>query len=355
MSHENFEGYKTKLKKLKDQVIVITGASSGIGLVTARMAAAEGAKVVLAARNEEALKELTEELRQAGHKAVYVRADVGMEEEVNMIAETALTSFGRFDTWVNNAGVAIYGNAMDISYQDMKRLFATNFWGVVYGSRAAVQHYRERSIPGALINIGSIFGDRGTLIQSIYATSKFAIHGWTESLRIEMERDCTPVSITLIHPGMIDTPYNEHARSYLEYQPVHKGMIYPPEAVAEAILYAASHPKRDIYVGSQAKLFQLLGANFPRLTDKLWERISPSKQYDEKRKSNSPEESNLYHAGYGMHERGTNLGWKRKRSIFVKAAKHPVLTRIIVAGISVWAVRKMKKIIREETNQTVNK
>ncbi|PAD21168.1 SDR family oxidoreductase [Terribacillus saccharophilus] len=331
-----------KLKELKDQVIVITGASSGIGLVTARMAAAKGAKLVLAARNEAALKELTEELREAGHEAVYVRADVGIEEDVNMIAETALKSFGRFDTWVNNAGVSIYGKAMDVSYQDMKRLFATNYWGVVYGSRVTVHHFRERRIPGALINIGSVFGDKGTLVQSTYASSKFAIHGWTESLRMEMDREKAPVSITLIHPGRVDTPYNEHARSYLVHQPVHKGMIYPPEAVAEAILYAASHPKRDIYVGSQAKMLQLLGANFPSLTDKFWEGISPRTQYDEKRKSNSPEESNLYHAGYGMHERGTNLGWKRKRSMFVKAAKHPVLTRVIVAGICVWAVLKIK-------------
>lgn len=344
MNQEELGAKQTaKLKQLKDQVIVITGASSGIGLVTARMAAAKGAKLVLAARNEAALKELTEELQQAGHEAVYVRADVGMEEDVNIIAQTALKSYGRFDTWVNNAGVAIYGNAMDVSYQDMKRLFATNYWGVVYGSRTAVNHYRDRGAPGALINMGSVFGDRGTPIQSIYATSKFAIHGWTESLRMELEKEKASVSITLIHPGMIDTPYNEHARSYLEYQPVHKGMIYPPEAVAEAILYAASHPKRDIYVGSQAKMFQLLGANFPRLTDKLWEGISLRTQYDEKRKSNSPEESNLYHAGYGMHERGTNLGWKRKRSMFVKAARHPVLTRIIVTGISVWAVLKMKQ------------
>lgn len=332
-----------KLKKLNDQVIIITGASSGIGLVTARMAAAKGAKLVLAARNEAALKELTEELREAGHEAVYVRADVGIEEDVNMIAETALKSFGRFDTWVNNAGVSIYGKAMDVSYQDMKRLFATNYWGVVYGSRAAIHHFRERGILGALINIGSVFGDRGTLIQSTYAASKFAIHGWTESLRMELEREKAPVSITLVHPGMVDTPYNEHARSYLVHQPVHKGMIYPPEAVAEAILYAASNPKRDIYVGSQAKMLQLLGANFPRLTDKLWGGISPRTQYDEKRKSNSPEETNLYHAGYGMQERGTNIGWKRKRSMFVKAAKYPVLTRIIVTGISVWAVLKIKR------------
>lgn len=199
---------KMNLKKLENQVIVITGASSGIGLVTARMAASKGAKVVVAARNEDALKKLVEEFRDQGYSAIYVKADVGREE-------------------------------------DISRMFDTNFWSVVYGTKAAVKHFKDRGVPGALINVGSIFGDRGTVIQSTYAAAKFAVHGWTESVRMELKREKAPVSVTLIHPGRIDTPYNEHARSYLDKQPTHRGMIYPPEAVAEAILYSAENPKRD--------------------------------------------------------------------------------------------------------------
>lgn len=116
---------KLKLKKVKDQVIVITGATSGIGLVTARMAAEKGAKVVAAARNEDALQELVDEVKKKGHEAIYVKADVGKEEDVNRIAETAISSFGRFDTWVNNAAVSVFGHATE----DMKRVFDTNFWG----------------------------------------------------------------------------------------------------------------------------------------------------------------------------------------------------------------------------------
>lgn len=341
---ELVETKKISLKNLEDQVIVITGASSGIGLVTARMAAEKGAKVVLAARNEDALKELVDELQRKGHSATYVKADVGIEEDVNHIAETAIKEYGRFDTWVNNAGVTIFGYAMDVSNEDMKRMFDTNFWGVVYGSKAAVKHFSERGNPGALINIGSYFGDRGTLIQSTYAPTKFAVHGWTESLRMELEKEQVPVSVTLIHPGRIDTPYNEHARSYLHKQPVHKGMVYPPTAVAEAILYAAEHPKRDMYVGSQAKVLGLIGRIFPRFTDKLMEVMMPPTQYAD-RPSNPPEESNLYKAGYGMHERGTNLGWKRSSSIYVKASKHPALTSLLVIGIGVvvWAKIKPNK------------
>ena len=328
-----FSGMKNlALKKLEDQVIVITGASSGVGLVTARMAAAKGAKVVVAARNEEALKELVEEFKAKGYPATFVKADVGSEEDINKIAETAIKEFGRFDTWVNNAGISIYGHAMDVSIEDIKRMFETNFWSVVYGSRTAVKHFKDRGVPGALINVGSLFGDRGTVIQSTYAAAKFAVHGWTESIRMELEKENAPVSVTLIHPGRMDTPYNEHARSYLDKQPAHRGMIYPPEAAAEAILFAAETPKRDMYIGSQAKALELLGTFLPRFTDKLMEVIMYPTQHDN-RPSKPREDSALYHAGYGLHERGTNVGWIRSESMYVKASKHPLLTTMLIAGI----------------------
>jgi short-subunit dehydrogenase len=243
----------------------------GIGLVTARMAAQQGAKLVLAARNEDALRQLTDEIKSKGGQAIYVVADVGQEEDVNRIAELAIAEFSGFDTWVNNAGVSIFGACEEVSIPDMKRMFDTNFWGTVYGSRAAVKHFRERGRSGALINVGSFLGDRAAPVQSTYSASKHAIHGWTDALRMELEKEKAPVSVTLIHPGRIDTPYNEHARSYMPKQPAHRGMIYPPSAVAEAILYSAEHPKRDMFVGFQAKSLAVLGGMAPRLTDKLME------------------------------------------------------------------------------------
>lgn len=297
------------------------------------MAAEKGAKLVLAARNEEALKQLTEELKEKGCEAIYVKTDVGREEDVKNLAQKALEHFGRFDTWVNNAGVSIYGYAMDVSIEDMKRVHDTNFWGVVYGSREAVKHYIERREKGALINVGSLFGDKGTIIQSTYASSKFAVHGWTESLRMELEKENAPVSVTLIHPGRIDTPYNEHAHSYLsdDEHPIHKGMLYPPEAVAEAILFAAENPKRDMYVGFQAKFVHLFGTLFPRVTDKFMQIAMPPTQYDERPHTN--EHSALYEAGYGLHERGTNEGWRRSRSLYVKGSKYPMLSTIALLSV----------------------
>lgn len=323
---------KLKLKELADQVIVITGASSGIGLTTARMAAEKGAKVVVVSRNEEALQDLVNELEKKGQTAVYVKADVGVEEDIKKVAETAIREFGKFDTWVNVAGISIFGNAMDVSIEDMKKMFDTVYWGVVYGSRTAVEHFKDKGEPSALINVGSLMGDKGAPIQSTYSSAKFAVHGWTENLRMELEKDHVPVSVTLIHPGRIDTPYNEHAKSYIDKQPGHRGMIYPPEAVAEAILFSAHHPKRDMYVGGQAKLFEVLGNLFPRLTNKIEEFYLYPTQHAN-RPSDPKEDSALHEASNNTHQRGTHAGWKRKSSLYVKAQKHPVATLLIFAGV----------------------
>lgn len=160
---------------------------------------------------------------------------------------------------------------------------------------------------------------------------------------MELEKEQAPVSVTLIHPGRIDTPYNEHARSYLDKQPAHyRSMIYPPEAAAEVILFAAEHPKRDMYIGSQAKAIAMLGALFPRLTDRLMEKIMYCSQHAE-RPSKPREESALYHAGYGMHDRGTNKGWLRSRSYYVKATKRPAVTAAVIAGLAAWGMMKRRK------------
>src|SRR5687767_1594229 len=122
---------KLQLKRLRDQVIVITGASSGIGLTTARKAAKAGARLVLVARSRHALRRLVDEIRQNGGEAVAVEADVGVETDVERIAERTLREFGGFDTWVNNAGASVYGRCLEVSTDDMRRVIDTNFWGVV--------------------------------------------------------------------------------------------------------------------------------------------------------------------------------------------------------------------------------
>ena len=336
-----------KLKPLSDQVIVVTGASSGIGLVTARMAARAGAAVVAAARNEDALRDLVGEIVRAGGRATYVHCDVGKEEDIRRVVEAAQNVFGGLDTWINNAGISIFGRLWDVPMDDWRRMFDTVYWGTVYGSLAAVRHFREHGKPGAIVNVGSFFGDKAPAIQSTYSSAKFALHGFTGSLRQEIEHEGWPISVSLIHPGRIDTPYNEHAGNYMPMQPVHRGMIYPPEAVAEAILWCAAHPKRDMFVGAQAKFAAVIGAVAPRLTDRVMEVIMYTGQQSRTRKSNDDHKRALYHSGYGGHERGTHEPHlMRGRSYYVKATKRPALTAAVMLGggaLAVAAVRAAKR------------
>jgi len=165
-----------RLKPLAEQVIVITGASSGFGLATARMAARRGARVVLAARSGPVLDDIAADIRAGGGQVLVVATDVGVRRDLDRLAARTIEHFGRIDTWVNNAGVGIWGVLEEVSEADMRQLFETNFWGVVNGSLVAVPHL-EASRGGALINIGSILSDVAAPVQGIYAASKHAMKG----------------------------------------------------------------------------------------------------------------------------------------------------------------------------------
>ena len=327
------------LKPLHQQVIVITGASSGIGLTTARMAAREGAAVVLAARNDEALAHLEQEITGAGGRAARVAADVGSEADVRRIAEVAAERFGGFDTWVNNAGVSIYGRLEEVPFEDQRRLFETNFWGVVYGSRVAVESLKARG--GALINVGSTLSDRAIPLQGIYVASKHAVKGFTDALRMEIEEAGYPVSVTLIKPAAIDTPYRQHAKNYLPTEPENPPPVYAPETVARAILHAAAHPERDVFVGAAGKLFSVMEKVAPRLTDLVMEKTMFRQQHSD-RPARPRDEHALYAAGNGgrggtLRERGGYGGHVAEMSFYTSAVLHPWVSAAILgaAGVAV--------------------
>ncbi|MDU0368847.1 SDR family oxidoreductase [Hymenobacter endophyticus] len=306
----------TTLKKLKDQVIVITGASSGIGLVTARMAAAKGAKLVLAARSEDALQQLTEEITQAGGTAIYVRTDVSKPEEVQRLAREAISKFGRFDTWINNAGVSIYGKLEEIPVEDMRQLFEVNFWGLVNGSLEAAKHLKQQG--GAIINVGSILSDITAILQSIYSASKHAVKGFTDGLRMELEMEGAPVAVTLIQPSAIDTPYPVHAKNYMEREAKHAPPAYAPETVARAILHCCVTPERAVVVGGGGKAFISMEHWTPALLDKFME-----KAFSKQEKADyapRPLHQNALDKPMGaLEERGNYPGHTRETSYYTEA------------------------------------
>jgi short-subunit dehydrogenase len=257
------------LKPLDQQVIVITGASSGIGLATAETAAKRGAKVVLAARSAQTLDAVVlPRITGAGGQAIAVECDVADRGQVERVAQEAVARFGRIDTWVNNAGVAIYGRIEEVSEADNRRLFDTNFWGVVNGSLAALPHLRKQG--GALINIGSEVSEAAVPMLGMYVASKHAVKGFTDALRIEIERlDKAPVSITLIQPTATDTPFDEHGKNYMEQEPNLPSPMLDPQQVADAVLEAAVKPTRDTRVGVMSKLNTFTAKNLPGLADRM--------------------------------------------------------------------------------------
>ena len=313
-----------KLKRLDEQVMVITGVSSGIGLTTARMAAKAGVRLVLAARNQESLRKLTDEINSAGGQAVFVTADVGNEGDVKKIAAEALNKFGGFDTWVNNAAVSIYGKLEDVPIADMRRLFETNFWGLVYGSLVAAENLKGRG--GAIINVGSTLSDRAIPLQGIYCASKHAVKGFTDALRMELEADDAPISITLVKPAAIDTPYKEHSKNYLDVDPQNPPPVYAPDVVAETILHCAENPVRDVYVGGAAKAHAVLGEYAPRLADQLMETTMLGQTRSGEPSQPSPLESLYEPNDDRLAERGTYEGHVAESSLYTKASLHPVLT-----------------------------
>jgi len=320
------------LKPLSEQTIVITGASSGIGLATARLAAERGARVVLVARGEDALEELEDELAQEGAEAVAVPADVTDRDQVREVVETATETYGGFDTWVNGAGVFIYGRLDETPIEDMRAQFEVNVWGLLYGSLAAAEHLREGD-GGAIVNVGSTVSDRAIPLQGSYSASKHAVKGFTDALRMELEEEGAPVSVTLVKPGAMDTPYPEHAENYMDEEADLPAPVYEPETAARSILHAAEHPERDVTVGAGGEAISLLG----RLTPGLADRVMESSMFDQQRTDRppqTPEESGLDGPVGELEERGDYEGHVASSSLYTRAALHPKLTAAAVAGLA---------------------
>jgi NAD(P)-dependent dehydrogenase (short-subunit alcohol dehydrogenase family) len=320
------------LKPVGEQVIVITGASSGIGLVTAKRAARVGARVVLAARNEHDLRTAVEGIRRAGGRAAYEVADVADAAQVDRIAATALREFGRIDTWVNNAAVSMYGRIMDISIEDMRRQFDVNYWGQVYGSRVGVSHMRKEG--GALINVASALADRAIPLQGNYCAAKHALKAFTDTLRMELEEEGAPISVTLVKPASIDTPFFDKAKTYLGIEPQPVPPVYAPEIAADAILACAERPIRDVIVGGSGKMLSIAD-NLPALADRYM--IATMFEAQQTGVSSGGRPDNLHSpVADDGGERGRNwTGRTKGTSLYTAGALHP---RAATLGITALAI-----------------
>ncbi len=322
------------LKPLSQQVIVITGGSSGIGLATAEMAAERGARLVLAARNEAALEEVAGRLRAMGAQVAICAADVSNPTDVERIAQTAIDTYGRIDTWVNDAAAALYGKLDEIPIEDHRRVFEVGYWGTVHGSLTAVKHLRTEG--GALINLGSVLSERAMILQGAYSAMKHAVRGFTDALRMELEMDGAPISVTLIKPNGMNTPYPEHARNYMARPARIPPIVYDPRLVARAILFAAENPKRELTVGGTGLMISKFGNLMPRVMDLAMEAAGrPVQQIDQ---PPPPERNdNLYEPREdGMIDSDQDI-YVRRTSLWLEAQMRPGLTTALLGGLGLLA------------------
>lgn len=325
------------LKPLSQQTVVITGASSGIGLATARRAAQSGAAVVLVSRNAEALREATERIRSDGGRAAWCVADVADSSYPERVGEVAESEFGGFDSWVNNAAVSLYGTLEEASEEEHRRVFDVGYFGTVAGSLYAARKLRQRG-GGALINVGSVLSERAIPLQGPYSAMKHAVLGFTEALRMELERDDAGISVTLIKPNSIDTPYPEHARNKMDKPASLPPVLYDPELVAKAICFACENQRRELLVGGQGFMITKIGNLMPGVTDKVMEHFMG----EAAQTSDIPPEpgaaDNLFEPRADGRTRSNQGRHVRKTSLALEAQMHPLTTTMLTVGAAAAAV-----------------
>jgi short-subunit dehydrogenase len=296
---------RTKSGFFQNKVVVVTGASSGIGKATALEFAKRGASLIVAARRENALEEVVSECQALGAEARAVPADVADEAAVKNIAKQAIRRFGKIDIWVNNAGVSAAGKLEQLPSDVFRRIIDVNLFGCVHGARAVLPIFRHQG-HGTLINVASQLGKMGGAYFSPYSISKFGVVSLGESLRQEL--DGTDINVCTVMPGTIDTPFFQHAGTYAGHPVKAMPPVHDVKEVADTIIRMAKNPEREIFVGSSARRMTAFHNAMPGVYEKLAARKIEKDHFDQKPAADSP--GNLFEpVPYGTDTSG---GWLRR-------------------------------------------
>jgi short-subunit dehydrogenase len=324
-------------KKLRDSVVVITGASSGIGRVTALEFAKRGARLALAARREEALDEVAQICERLGGRAIAVPTDVTDEAAVQELARRAYQEYGKIDVWVNNAAVTLFGRFEDTPSEAYRRVIDTNLLGTVNGARAALPYFRENG-SGTLINIASMLSAAPYPYLNPYVTAKFAVRGFSAALREELAG--ANISVCTILPATMDTPLYQQGANYMGRTPKASPPVYDPEEVAEAIVSCAEKPRREVYVGGTARIASLLNTVASGMYERSASKAGLRSQFSND--SSGPSEGNLYEP---LPQFATARGGWQETQVsggLVRWSARTALTATFVMG-GIWALYRMRQ------------
>jgi len=309
---------------LDGKVVVITGASSGIGRALAVRSAEEGARVVLVARNDKELKKVADECASAGAEAECFPIDVTSGSDLQRLTKKVWKSHGHIDVWVNNAAVTMFAKFEDAPPEAYRRVIETNLYGYMNGARAVLPYFREQG-SGIMINVSSMIGRIGTPFVSAYSTSKHAINGWAESLRMELT-DAPGIHVCTLMPGSVDTPLFQHAANFTGRAIKPMPPVYKPDSVVEAAIQCMVKPKREIYVGGVGAVVSAVRTIVPGLAERMMARQVDKSHF--KDEEDEDKEGLLFKHGSGPYS--VEGGWGGKNA---GSGKTVVAAVILLAAV----------------------
>lgn len=252
----------------RGKVIVITGATAGVGRATARLAAQHGAAVGLIAREAIALEDLRRELEAFDVPVRWVQADVADAQAMEDAADTFEHELGPIDAWVNNAMLTVFSMAEDLSHEEIRRVTEVTYLGSVHGTLAALRRMKPRN-RGVIVQVGSALAYRGIPLQAAYCGAKHGLRGFLDSLRAELHSKSRSIELTMVHLPAVDTPQFDWARTHRSREPRPVAPVYAPEVAAHAVLHAAEKPAREYWLGGRTALTILANAVAPGLLDRF--------------------------------------------------------------------------------------